>query len=64
MKRFFDLIVSFSGIILILPIIIITSLGIYLQDKNSPLYIANRVGKNNRNFRMIKLRSMIINADI
>tara|TARA_B100000242_G_scaffold242621_1_gene182750 strand:+ start:62 stop:802 length:741 start_codon:yes stop_codon:yes gene_type:complete len=63
MKRFFDLIVSFSGIILILPIIIITSLGIYLQDKNSPLYIANRVGKNNRNFRMIKLRSMIINAD-
>lgn len=63
MKRIFDLILSFSGILLILPIIIIASLVIYFQDKNSPLYIANRVGKNNRDFRMIKLRSMIINAD-
>ncbi len=63
MKRIFDLIFSCFGILIILPIIIFASLGIYLQDKSTPLYIANRVGKNNRNFRMIKLRSMILNAD-
>ena len=63
MKRIFDLIFSFFGILIILPIIILASLGIYLQDKSTPLYIANRVGKNNRKFRMIKLRSMILNAD-
>ena len=63
MKRIFDLIFSFLGILIIFPLIIIASLMIFLQDKNSPLYIANRVGKNNRNFRMIKLRSMIVNAD-
>ena len=63
MKRIFDLIFSLSGIIIIFPIIIIASLGIYLQDKSSPLYIANRVGRNDRNFRMIKLRSMIVNAE-
>ena len=63
MKRIFDLVFSFFGILIIFPLIIFASLIIFLQDKNSPLYIANRVGKNNRNFRMIKLRSMVINAD-
>ncbi len=63
MKRCFDLVFSFLGIFIIFPIIIFASLLIYLQDKDSPLYIANRVGKNNRNFRMIKLRSMIVDAD-
>ena len=63
MKRSFDLIFSFLGIAIISPIIIFACLGIYLQDGNSPLYIAKRVGKNNRPFNMIKLRSMIVNAE-
>lgn len=63
MKRIFDLIFSFLGIIIISPVVIIAGLGIYFQDKHSPLYIAKRVGKNNRQFNMIKLRSMILNAD-
>lgn len=63
MKRIFDLVFSFFGILTIFPLIIFASLIIFLQDNNSPLYIANRVGKNNRNFRMIKLRSMVVNAD-
>ena len=63
MKRLFDLICSFLGLTIISPIIIFACLGIFLQDKKSPLYIAKRIGKNNRPFKMIKLRSMIINAD-
>ena len=63
MKRTFDLIFSFLGIAVIFPIILFACLGIYLQDGNSPLYIAKRVGKNNRPFNMIKLRSMIVNAE-
>ena len=63
MKRIFDLVFSFLGILIIFPIIIFASLIIFLQDKKSPLYIANRVGKNEINFKMIKLRSMIVNAD-
>jgi len=34
-----------------------------LQDFHSPFYIAPRVGKNSRIFRMVKFRSMIVNAD-
>ncbi len=63
MKRSFDLIFSFLGLAIIFPIIIFACLGIYLQDGYSPLYIARRVGKNNRPFNMIKLRSMIVNAE-
>ena len=36
---------------------------IWKQDKHSPFYIAPRVGRGGRPFRMVKLRSMIINAD-
>lgn len=63
MKRIFDLIFSLLGLILLFPIITIACLGIYLQDQNSPFYIAKRTGKNNKKFYMIKLRSMIVNAE-
>ena len=35
---------------------------IWKEDKNSPFFIANRVGRRGKIFKMIKLRSMIINA--
>ncbi len=36
---------------------------VWKEDKNSPLFIAKRVGRRGKIFKMIKLRSMIINAD-
>ena len=63
MKRIFDLVFSFLGLIFLSPIIIFACICIYLQDKHSPFYIAQRTGKNNKNFNMIKLRSMIVNAE-
>ena len=62
MKRLFDFILSLIGIIVLMPIIIIFSLLIYFQDFKSPFYVADRVGKNGKLFKMIKFRSMIVNA--
>ena len=42
-----------------LPVIFL----IWRQDGFSPFYIAERVGKHGSIFKMVKLRSMIINAD-
>ncbi len=39
------------------------SLRIFLQDFGNPFYVPQRVGKNRKNYSMIKFRSMIVNAD-
>jgi len=63
MKRLFDILVSFFGLIALSPILLPVIVLVYLQDFYSPFYISSRVGKNGSIFKMVKLRSMIKNAD-
>ena len=63
MKRFIDLIFSLISLTLISPVLLVVGFLVWLQDKHSPFYIAKRVGKNGKFFNMVKLRSMVVNAD-
>jgi lipopolysaccharide/colanic/teichoic acid biosynthesis glycosyltransferase len=63
MKRIFDLTLSLTGLLILSPVFLFFMILIWLQDYHSPLYIAPRVGKNGKAFKMVKLRSMIVNAD-
>jgi len=63
MKRVVDIIISFLGLLLLSPLLAVVSYLIWRQDYNSPFYIAPRVGKNENIFKMVKLRSMVVNAD-
>lgn len=54
---------SSVGLLAASPVLLPTMLVIYWQDRHHPFYIAPRVGKGGRIFKMIKLRSMVINAD-
>jgi lipopolysaccharide/colanic/teichoic acid biosynthesis glycosyltransferase len=63
LKRLFDFAVALVLLLLFSPIIIVLALLIYLYDFSSPLYVAVRVGKDGVLFRMIKLRSMVVDAD-
>lgn len=63
MIRLFDIIFSLFLLILSFPLLLIIAFLIYLQDFDSPLYIAERVGKNFKIFKMIKFRSMKLNAE-
>lgn len=63
MKRMFDILVSSVGLIIVSPLLIPVCILIWLQDYHSPFYVAPRVGRFGKTFKMIKLRSMIINAD-
>ena len=63
MKRFFDIFLSLLSLLLIWPILLIFMFLIYRQDRGSPIYIAPRVGKKATIFYMVKLRSMVVNAD-
>ncbi|MDA9561797.1 sugar transferase [Gammaproteobacteria bacterium] len=63
MKRFMDIAVSLTGLFIASPILLIVSFLVWVQDFKIPFYIPYRVGKNQKKFKMIKLRSMIVNAD-
>lgn len=57
-KRFFDFICACIGIIGTTPIWIISIILTELSDPGPLFYFANRVGKNNKQFKMWKFRSM------
>ena len=59
-KRLFDIAVSLVGIILTLPIWFIAIIGIEVSDPGPIFYKANRVGKDNKLFKMYKFRSMTV----
>jgi lipopolysaccharide/colanic/teichoic acid biosynthesis glycosyltransferase len=63
MKRILDFSLSLIGLVIASPILLPTIFLVWIQDWHSPFYIAPRVGKNERLFKMLKLRSMIVNAD-
>jgi lipopolysaccharide/colanic/teichoic acid biosynthesis glycosyltransferase len=62
-KRLFDIFIASFGILILIPIFIPVLFLVWIQDYNNPFYIADRVGKDNKLFKMIKIRSMVINAD-
>ena len=62
-KRLLDIVISFIGLICFSPILLFVSILVWINDKKSPFYIPPRVGKNGTIFYMVKLRSMVVNAD-
>jgi lipopolysaccharide/colanic/teichoic acid biosynthesis glycosyltransferase len=62
-KRSLDIAVSLIGLICFFPILLFVSILIWSNDKKSPFYVPPRVGKKGAIFYMLKLRSMIVNAD-
>ena len=57
-KRLFDVICATVGLIGTSPIWMFSIIAILISDWGPVFYFANRVGKNNRIFRMWKFRSM------
>jgi lipopolysaccharide/colanic/teichoic acid biosynthesis glycosyltransferase len=62
-KRLFDVALASCGLVLASPLLAVVSLAIFLYDFHNPLYIAPRIGRGGRPFRMVKFRSMVVNAD-
>jgi len=63
MKRLFDIVFSLFAIIITLPITIPIAIIIKLTDGGSIIYGHERVGKDGKKFKMLKFRSMCMNAD-
>jgi lipopolysaccharide/colanic/teichoic acid biosynthesis glycosyltransferase len=63
-KRCFDIVASGVGLIVFAPVLLPVMYLVWRQDGASPFYVADRTGLNGRPFKMVKLRSMIVNADV
>lgn len=62
MKRVLDITLSILGLLVLSPILILVMFLIWKQDYRSPFYIAPRMGKDEKEFKMVKLRSMVVNS--
>ena len=62
-KRTLDVAVSATGLIVLSPVLLVLALLVWLQDYHSPFYIAARVGRDGKPYKMVKFRSMIVRAD-
>lgn len=63
LKRGFDIVFSSVGLILALPIVAIFCVIIRLESKGSPMFSQDRVGLDNKEFKMYKVRSMRNDAE-
>jgi lipopolysaccharide/colanic/teichoic acid biosynthesis glycosyltransferase len=63
LKRLFDIIASLTGIIILSPVFLLISLAIVITSGFPVFYLQTRVGKNNKDFKLFKFRSMANNSD-
>ena len=63
-KRFFDITFSVFALEVLSPILLLVALFIFLDDPHgSPIFVQKREGINRKPFKLIKFRSMVVNAE-
>ena len=62
-KRALDIVVSSVGLLLAMPVAVITAIAIKLDSRGPVLYLQERVGQNETNFTLYKFRSMQCDAE-
>ena len=63
LKRLMDIICSMSALIVLAPILIVVDILIKIESKGPVIFSQERVGINNKKFKMYKFRSMVVNAE-
>jgi len=63
LKRFTDIFLSFLAILVLLPFMFVISLIVNFESIGGFFYFQQRVGKNGKDFKLIKFRTMYVGAD-
>lgn len=62
-KRISDIVFAFCGLIVLLPVFLMTALAIMIEDRGPVFYAQKRIGKYEKEFKIYKFRSMYKNAE-
>ena len=63
LKRIFDIIGAFIGLILFMPIMLIFGLIVFLESPGPVIYVQERTSRGGKSFNILKIRSMKLNAE-
>jgi Sugar transferases involved in lipopolysaccharide synthesis len=63
LKRIIDFLSSFIGLLLLLPILLIICLSIKIDSKGSIVFKQTRVGINGKEYKILKFRTMVADAE-
>ena len=63
MNRLADIALAGLGLVVASPLVAVAALAIKLEDRGPVLYRQTRVGKDGRDFEVLKLRSMVVGAE-
>lgn len=62
-KRLFDVLASFLGLVILSPLFLFVAIAIKLTSKGPVFFKQKRLGKNGETFEIFKFRTMIVNAE-
>ncbi|WP_240390641.1 sugar transferase [Bacillus sp. Y1] len=62
-KRLFDIFLSFVGLVLLSPILLVISIIIKLTSSGPVFFKQIRVGRYEKNFKILKFRTMVVDAE-
>jgi exopolysaccharide biosynthesis polyprenyl glycosylphosphotransferase len=63
LKRAIDLFGAITGLIALLPVMLLAAAAIKLTSRGPVIFAQERCGLNKRHFKMYKFRTMVVNAD-
>jgi exopolysaccharide biosynthesis polyprenyl glycosylphosphotransferase len=63
LKRAFDILVTTGALLLMSPVVVLITVAIKLSSHGPVLFRQTRVGRNGREFQMLKFRTMVHGAD-
>jgi undecaprenyl phosphate N,N'-diacetylbacillosamine 1-phosphate transferase len=62
-KRFSDILISFTGIVVLSPLFFLITVFLLISNKGNPFFLQVRPGKNERVFRLLKFKTMTDDRD-
>jgi len=64
LKRLFDFIFAFVGLVILSPLFIIITVGLYFANSGKPFFFQHRPGKNEKIFKIVKFKTMNDKKDV
>ncbi len=63
LKRVFDILSSLVALIVLMPVMLVVTIAVFLQDFHNPIFTQTRMTKDGKYFKMYKFRSMCVGAE-